>query len=89
MDKDKFHGSIIITNREKIEVDGVEGIASFDNDCLTLIINDATAHLIIEGNGLVVDELSKASKKMIVFGSIYSLYFNEVKSKKGIKGRSM
>ena len=89
MEKQTFNGIVKLTNRDKLEVEGVEGVSAFDDDFLSLILSNNALSLIIEGANLVIDELNKCDKKIVVHGYFNSIYFSEAKSRKGKKGYAL
>lgn len=77
--KDAVH-NIIMENRKKISVSGVEDVESFDEVCVTLYTSEGM--LLIKGENLHINKLSLDSGEVIVDGDISSLtYTDETKEK--------
>ena len=80
----EYKGKIEIVDRERITIDGVASILTFDDKYVLLDTN--TKDLFIEGENLVVIDLNKDSKRIIITGMINTLGFidKRMKRKKGI-----
>ena len=73
-------GKIEITDRQKITVDGVMAILTFDDKYVLL---DTTANdMFIEGEDLVIIDLNKESKRIIIKGQINTVGFSDKKTKR-------
>ena len=77
--KETVH-NIIMENRRKISVSGVEDVDSFDEESVSLYTQGGL--LIIKGEGLHINKLSLESGDVTVEGEITSLvYSDETKEK--------
>lgn len=75
--------TVKLFNRQLLEIDGVSGVLSFEKDFLS--IRTSSGDLDVEGNNLVIEDLSKTTSKIIVKGEINAiLYHLDSKKKKGL-----
>lgn len=72
--KEVFH-NIILENRKKLSLSGVEDVDSFDEDCITLYTQTGT--LAVKGSDLHINKLSVESGEVIVEGDIDSLTYSD------------
>ena len=72
--------SVSIFERQRAELDGILGILSFDDGYITL--DTSLGRLVIEGEGLRVENLSKESGKILLVGTVNSLYYEKKKEKR-------
>lgn len=80
-DKTAFtHNSIVLKDRKVFEADGIDGVVSFDEDYVKLITN--LGILSIEGENLVIENLSKETKKIFISGQINGIFYSIEKKKK-------
>ena len=77
-------GSIYLKNREELDIDNVKNIASFDDDYL--VLNSKLGKIIVEGSGLVIEDLSSESGKIKIRGTVNALIFSSEgkKNKRGV-----
>ena len=64
---------IILTSREKMSVDGVRDVISFDEGQVTLVT--ACGELVVEGKGLHVGVLNLQSGRVELDGEIDELFY--------------
>ena len=81
-DEKKETHSIIIRDRNMIEISGVTGVDSFDEETIALKLADG--RLIVEGRNLHIGELSLDSHRVTADGEIISLLYTDREEK--IKG---
>lgn len=74
--------NIILENRRKLNVSGVEDVDSFDEDSVVLFTEAGT--LIVKGQELHINKLSVETGDVIIDGDIISLTYTD--SEKGKKG---
>ena len=74
-------GNINLKNREELTVDGAESILSFED--YSLAVMTTLGKLTVEGEGMVIDSLSKETKKIIIKGRISGIYYTDSKKTKG------
>jgi sporulation protein YabP len=76
--------NLYLKNREEISVDCVENIISFDGSEITL--NTSLGTLVIEGEGLKVENLSKSDGRILITGEIMGIYYTNTheKQNKGV-----
>jgi len=79
--KETVH-NIIMENRKKVSISGVDDVDSFDDDAVTLYTQGGM--LSVKGENLHINKLSLESGEVIVEGEIVSLlYTDDVKEKHG------
>ena len=79
-----YKGKIEICDREKLIMEGVLSILTFDDGYVLL---DTTAgDMFIEGENLAVLDLNKDSKRIIIVGLICTIGFNTKKTRKNKRG---
>lgn len=66
---------IILEDRERLTVSGVEEVESFDEN--TIVMNTAQGALIVRGEGLHIEKLSLDGGDLKVEGSVESLTYEE------------
>ena len=71
--------SIVIRERNAIEISGVIGVDSFDEEAIALKLADG--RLIVEGRGLHIGELSLDSHRVTADGEIISLLYTDREEK--------
>lgn len=76
---------IIMTNREHIVIEGVEHVASFDEE--EIILETKTGLLLLKGENLHIIQLNLEEGNLIVEGLIKAVDFTEEKVARGFKGR--
>ena len=76
--------NLILKNREDLEIDGIVNISSLDDDYVAL--NSEIGKILIDGEGITVEDLNKETGKVKIKGIINSIVFSKVdkKSKRGI-----
>ena len=82
-DNVKLLGNLFIRNREEMDIDNVENVASFDEDYL--VLNSKLGRITVEGRGLVIEELNSDNGKIRIRGTIDLVQFSGG-SKKGKRG---
>lgn len=73
--KDSVVHNIVIENREKINISGVENVESFDEDKIIMETSDGV--LILEGENLHINSLSVEEGEMTVEGYVLSLVYSD------------
>lgn len=68
--------NVIMEDREKLSVSGVEEVASFDE--AEIIMTTVCGSLIIRGSGLKIDKLSLDTGDVAITGLITDLCYEEV-----------
>lgn len=77
--------NIVLENKQKMSVTGVEDVDTFDEGKIVLYIKDDT--LIIEGEDLHIQKLDVASGELTIEGEIYGItYTGGDKSSRSSKG---
>ena len=84
MDK-TLAGTVNIFDRKSITVDGVESILGFDDTYVSL--STKLGKMIIEGENLKVENLSKEDENIFVTGKINSVFYTEEKAKSSLLNR--
>ena len=80
--KIQVNQNIIVENRQKINISGVEDVISFDDQ--TICINTNLGKITIKGYGLKMDKLNLDNTELLVEGEIVSITYSESYSKGGI-----
>ena len=78
MSADTKH-TVIITERKRAEISGVSGILSFDESYISL--DTSLGRLVIEGEGLRVEDLSRESGRINLVGDISAVYYEKKREK--------
>ena len=73
--------AVAISERRRAEIDGVLGILAFDEGYIT--IDTSLGRLVIAGEGLKVENLSQENGKILLVGTVNSLYYEKKKEKRG------
>ncbi len=73
--------NIIIENRKKISVSGVEDVDSFDEDSIVLLTTEGA--LVIKGNDFHINKLNVETGELIIEGNIDSCAFDDRAATKG------
>ncbi|ABP66819.1 hypothetical protein ELD05_03045 [Caldicellulosiruptor changbaiensis] len=81
--KSKFH-NVLIENREKITINGVDDVESFDDNNVMLVVDEEL--LIIKGFDLKINKINTETGEVFIEGQVYSLEYGEP-PKKGLIGR--
>ncbi len=83
MAKDEMkHTSLSVKERNKLTLNGVSNIESFDEGYITLEIGEG--RISVEGEGLKIESLSRESGEIQITGKINGVFYSE---KKKIAGR--
>lgn len=73
--KDSKIHNIVVENREKVSVSGVENVESFDEE--RIILETSEGMLTLEGENLHINSLSVEDGEMMVEGYIYSFVYSD------------
>lgn len=76
---------LILDDREKLIVSGVEEVESFDEN--TIVMDTARGALVVRGEGLHIEKLSLDGGDLKVEGSVESLTYEESREKGGFFSR--
>ena len=71
---------IIITDRKRIEADGVKNVVSFDESYLE--VETELGLLCISGEGMRVESLNNENGRILILGQLYELGYKEKRTKK-------
>ena len=78
------HTKLNITGRDRLTLDGVDHIISFDECYVTLDLGEC--HLNVEGEGLKIESLSHNEGEIVIVGRVDALFYSkEKKVKTGIR----
>lgn len=72
---EKIVQSLLLENKEILNVTGVEGVDNFNDEAVVLLTNKGK--LTIKGERLNISKLNVDEGKLIVKGEINSLFFSE------------
>ena len=75
------HTALTVKERNRITLNGVVNVESFDNDYVTIQINDGK--VFIEGQGLRIESLSQDSGEIQISGKINGVFYSKEKKAKG------
>lgn len=79
------HSGFKVLNRQTLEADRVSGVLTFDEDYVKIATEFGILN--IEGEGLVIENLNKDDRKILIKGKINGTYYSEEKKKKSSWGR--
>lgn len=74
---------IVISNKNKVEINSVTSVKTFDEN--GVFIESEFGNIVVEGTDMRIENLEKASSKIIITGNISGAFYFEKHSKK--KGR--
>lgn len=74
---------VIISDKNKIEIDSVISVKAFDEE--SVLLESTLGNICIEGQDLRIENFEKASTKILISGNINGVYYLEKRMKK--KGR--
>ncbi len=80
MDKQK----IVITDRTKVEIDGVRAVISFDED--GVVLESELGKICVEGREMRIENFEKATSSILIIGKISCVYYVEKMEKKRGRG---
>ena len=75
---------IVITDKNKVEIDAVTSVRSFDED--GVLIDTSIGQISIEGRDLRIENFEKSSTKILISGNIIGVYYLEKRDKKRGRG---
>ncbi len=78
--QEKARGTVKISDRKNIVIDGVDNVLCFDEAYVSLSTSLGEAN--IEGEGLKMENLSKEKREVTISGKISAFYYKEKSSKK-------
>ena len=77
--------NLMLENREKLLVQGVERVESFDEN--SVLLDTLLGALVIRGRGLQVDRVDPESGEVAVTGEITALLYDESRVRGGMLAR--
>ena len=80
MEQKKNERLISIVNCGEVKLNGVEHIVGFDEKCV--ILSCDFGRVIIEGEGMKVESLSKENSEISIVGNFKGVYLSEEKKQK-------
>ena len=80
MDERKEIHNVIMENRNKLTISGVNTVEAFDESAVEL--DTISGGLVLEGENLHVNQLNVSTGELIVEGEINSIMYSEITSKK-------
>ena len=75
--------TVCISNRERVEIDSVTCVRSFDDD--GVLLESSMGMISVDGRELRIENFEKATSKILIVGQIFGVYYLEKRHKK--KGR--
>ncbi len=82
-DAGKRH-QIKLDERRRLEIDGVDGVVSFEDDYI--YITTTMGGIEIEGKGMLIEDLSKSNSKILISGTINQISYKDTVKRKGLFG---
>lgn len=79
------NSNVVIENRGKITVSGVNDVESFDSECI--VIYTCLGQLTVRGSGLKITGLENETGVLTAEGSIYGIVYTNDKAKSGFLGK--
>ena len=79
------HKKLVLTDREKLEMNGVLDVTSFDEE--HALIKTDNGILAVDGEGLHVTSLDLGHGNISFEGKINGLYFSDAQKSRGRRGR--
>ena len=79
------HKKLVLTDREKLEMNGVLDVTSFDEE--HALIKTDNGMLAVDGEGLHVTSLDLGHGNISFEGKINGLYFSDAQKSRGRRGR--
>ncbi len=74
----ELHQNLSLTDRKRLTLDGVSSIMDFSETFLTL--DTCQGVINVEGEGMVIEELSRDGGTVIVTGTISGIFFKKASS---------
>ncbi len=82
MEKDAMkHTSLNVKQRNRLTINGVSNIESFDEGYITLEIGEG--RIFVEGAGLKIESLSREGGEIEIIGRIDGVFYGEKKKLRG------
>ena len=78
----ELHQNLTLTDRKRLTIDGVSSIMDFSDTFLTL--DTCQGVINVEGEGMVIEELSRDDGIVIVTGTIDGMFFKKKASSGGL-----
>ncbi len=79
------HKKLVLTDREKLEMNGVLDVTSFDEE--HALIKTENGMLAVDGEGLHVTSLDLGHGNISFEGKINGLFFSDAQKSRGRRGR--
>ena len=77
--------NLMLENREKLLIQGVQQVESFDEESIQL--DTLLGALVIRGRGLHIDRIDDQNEEVAVTGEIVALLYDETRFKGGFLAR--
>ncbi len=74
--------NVIMEDRNKITLSGVEDVLSFDET--EIVMNTVCGNLVLRGSGLKIDKLSLDSGDVVIQGLVTDITYEEVANSKSL-----
>lgn len=81
--EEKKH-QVKLDGRRRLEIDGVDGVISFDEDYVYISTN--MGRIEIDGKGMLIEDLSKSTGRILISGTINQISYKDGEKKKGFFG---
>lgn len=76
---------LTVENKRSVTLNGVESVLGFDESYVSL--ESSYGRIIIEGEGMKIESLSKENGEIYIVGNISAVYFADEKEKSGMLKR--
>ena len=71
----------VLTNKEKLVLNGVKNVESFGEDYL--VLSTMLGELTVEGKYLKIESLTKENGEIVIHGKICGIFFKDPEGEKG------
>ena len=86
MENSNMHQALTLNDRSQLAVNGVSHVVAFDAEYICIETN--LGRLTVEGQNLIIDNLSKENQEISVRGEIDGIFYTSVKNRqKGMFAR--
>ena len=76
------HTELSLYQRNRLTINGVKSVESFEPDYVSVELNDN--QMTIEGEGMKIESLNQATGELTVIGQINGVFYIKKRAKKGL-----
>lgn len=84
-EQNKFKGTLTVTDRVCVTLDGVNNVEGFDDTYV--LLDTKSGKVAIEGSNMKIESLSADNGVILIRGNINSVYYSDKKAGKGFLSR--